>query len=113
MVWWQMEELRWRSWFGLFWGLSLLTLSGWNPGFGATLVWNANPPEEGIAHYTVYVDSPNAPTQTNIITGTNFPLTQLLRGIFYTLRVTATDTNGVESLPSYIDFVVPLPPEIT
>ena len=113
MVWCRMENVRGRGRFALWLGLLLSVLFGSHSGFAATLLWNANPAEEGIAHYTVYVESGGAPTQTNITTSTSFPLTALLRGIFYTLRVTATDTNGVESLPSSIDFLLPLPPEIT
>jgi hypothetical protein len=112
MVWCQMEQ-HGKGHFRILVGLILCLLAGWHSGFAATLVWDPNPPGEGIAHYTVYVESSGAPIQTNLTTSTSVPLTQLIQGILYTLRVTATDTNGVESFPSSIDFVIPLPPEIT
>jgi hypothetical protein len=98
---------------GLYLGLLLSILFGGGTGQAATLVWDPNPPEEGVVHYTVYVLSLEVPLLTNVTTSTSFPLAALPRGVDLTLRVTATSAAGLESAPSSINYFGAIPPEIT
>ena len=63
----------------------------------ALLQWNPNPPEERIAFYTLYAESPSGTTKTNIYDGTSIDLGFLLSNITYTLYLTATSDAGLES----------------
>ena len=62
----------------------------------ARLQWNPNP-EDSIAFYTVYAESELVTLETNIIGSNSIDLGFLQQGIVYTLYVTATSTEGLES----------------
>ena len=78
----------------------------------ATLRWAANPPDDNIAFYTVYIESLLG-TDTREVRGEPaYALDELLPNITYTLSVSATSIEGLESersvgVPYILGFPVP------
>ena len=111
-----MKKRREASWIRFYLGVLTWVLFGCNAGHAASLVWNPNPPEDDIVFYTVYIDSVLGSSQVNV-TETRFSLNDLPLGVAFTIRVTATASSGLESLPSSIEYfgVVPgvIAPAIT
>ena len=89
----------------------LVTLAGIGTLNAATLVWDPNPPEDGVFKYTVYVQSPFG-IETSEVTEPRLPLLNLQSGVTYTLMVTATSMFG-ESAPAIIQYAIPSIPTIT
>ncbi len=79
-----------------------------------TVVWEANPPAEGVGLYKVYrsvAGSTNAPIVQST-TGTNLVSTNMFMGTTYVFTVTAVGPSLLESLPSdplqfYMPFLLP------
>jgi hypothetical protein len=63
----------------------------------ATLQWTPNPDAERISFYTVYAESSGETLSHAIQEGTSFNLDTLPTGVSYTLFVTATSIDGLES----------------
>lgn len=103
-----MKKRREVSWIRFFLGVLIWILFGYNSGQAASLAWNANPPGDNIVFYTVYIDSVLGSMKTNVTT-TTMSLAQLPLGIAYTIRVTATASSGLESLPASIDYFSVIP----
>ena len=85
-------------------------LAGLSPR-AATLVWDPNPPEEGVTHYVVTIDSLLFHSE-HVVTGTSFPLVGLEPGLLYTLSVRAVSPLGA-SAPSVVSFSLPTLPNIS
>jgi len=64
-----------------------------------TIAWDANPPEENVTEYRVYIEDKTAPGKYDILTtvSSTTALIDIPNGL-QTVRVTAF--NGLESLPS-------------
>jgi hypothetical protein len=91
------------------WGRSHLAILLWTFTCGvlgvissaaATLEWSPNPASDNIAFYTVYVESASGTVANEVHDGTQFDLGGLLPNISYTIFVTATSADGIESVPS-------------
>jgi hypothetical protein len=79
---------------------------------GATLKWAPNPASENVAFYTVYIDSPLGTITREIGGEPSFSLDELLPTIVYTLSVSATSMEGIESersagVPYILGFPLP------
>lgn len=69
-----------------------------------SLLWNANPPEETVEFYNVYIHGENVQAD-RVVTNysTRVPFTNLLADLpngQYTAWLTAVGVSGLESLPS-------------
>ena len=78
----------------------------------ATLRWDPNSPSENVAFYTVYIDSPLGSITREVRGEPAFSLDELLPSITYTLSVSATSIEGLESersagVPYILGFPVP------
>ncbi len=79
---------------------------------GATLKWAPNPASDNVAFYTVYIESPLGTVTHEVGGDTTFSLDELLPSIVYTLSVSATSIDGLESersagVPYIMGFALP------
>ena len=78
----------------------------------ATLRWTPNSADENVAFYTVYIESPLGTLIREVRGEPAFSLDELLPSIAYTLSVSATSIEGLESersagVPYILGFPVP------
>src|SRR5688572_11551077 len=99
-----------------FWGITkvllLLFLVGALHLNAATLRWAPNSPDENVAFYTVYIQSASGTATRQVRGEPALPLDELLPDITYTLSVSATSIEGIESVrsagvPYILGFPVP------
>ncbi len=67
---------------------------------GATISWTASTDNVGVTGYNIYINGSTTPTNVNLITGTNYPITNLFPGTTYSIVVKAKDAAGNLSLAS-------------
>ena len=67
---------------------------------GATISWTASTDNVGVTGYNIYINGSTTPANVNLITGTNYPVTNLFAGTTYTIIVKAKDAAGNISLAS-------------
>jgi len=84
-----------------FWGITKVLLLVFFVGAlhlnAATLRWVANPPGDNVAFYTVYIESVLGTLTREVRGEPAFSLDELLPSITYTLSVSATSVEGLES----------------
>src|SRR5688572_12548900 len=99
-----------------FWGITkvllLLFLVGALHLNAATLRWAPNSPDENVAFYTVYIQSASGTATRQVRGEPALPLDELLPSITYTLSVSATSIEGLESersagVPYILGFPLP------
>jgi chitodextrinase len=61
---------------------------------GATISWTASTDNVGVTGYNIYINGSTTATNVNLITGTNYPVTNLFPGTTYSIVVKAKDAAG-------------------